>query len=151
MVPVDGRDLPGVPSLEMSRIIKWCRAVGERTMTHPWFNTMTRGVHFCLTTDPSVGVESAKVVSKDGCVTLPPEDAICRKIYRCRMSRRQKDAEQERMRLANEAEAKREREAHCDAVRPETISRVKHAMNKLDMGRHSKPSVVNPGLNKGVG
>lgn len=141
MHPIDGRTLPGVPSADQSRVRRWARAIADRTTLQPWFNAGTGGVHFCMGT-PSVASTSERILRRDGYVSLPSEDEVCRRVYAAREPMRRKldrirDTERE-----NERRRERAIVVEQEAMRSDRRHAAKRHIEKLEIGRRYRPFVT---------
>ena len=141
--PIDGRSIPHVSRHDQGALRSWSRRITGRTNCQPWFNELSGGVHFCLG-GPSLGVTVERVLLHDGSLRLPEEDDAVRRIHQGRVPARLKD----RMMRDGERRCKHDR---IEAMRldqqdrrSDRIDFSKHNRNKLEMGRHSRPSISVP-------
>lgn len=138
MHPVDGRHLPRVACEDVGRVTRWAARIAGRTGLRPWYNQRSGSVHFCLN-DPCVSPYAPRVLDGHGGIRLEDEDLACRSIYRARIPEHKKDAQIESAKRRHD-DARRRSVADFQAdVRPERKSRAKHELNKIRMGRHSRP------------
>jgi len=119
MQKVDGTRLCPLDEFDSRAVTRWARNIRCRTGTYPFFNRRHRLVHFCLRPDDcSVAPVAPQVGFRSG-LRLPPEDDVCREIYACRMSAREKDRVIQKRERDSRDEGRQEIQTIIDDAKPE--------------------------------